>query len=105
VLQAGLQAAVTVGETRDLVWPISITGAAGLTGVELILFGVRSAGGNENLGIAGVSQAITGDFSGSLRIPRWTVPVGLTALSVFIRFTGATGGTFVLGKPSFELVE
>jgi len=105
VMQSGLQTAVTAGETRDLVWPISITGAAALTGVELILFGVKSSGGNENLGIAGVSQAITGNFSGSLRIPRWTVPSGLTALSVFIRFTGATAGTFVLGKPSFEIVE
>ncbi len=105
VLQSGLQAAVVAGEVRDFVWPLPITGAAGLAGVELILFGTKSAGGNENIGIAGTSIAITGDFTGTLRIPRWTVPSGLTSLSAFIRFTGATAGTFLLGKPSLELVE
>ena len=105
LLQSGLQAAVTAGEVRDLYIPVTITGAAALTGVELIIFGTKSAGGNENIGLAGTSQAITGDFSGTLRVPRWTVPSGLTALSVFLRFTGATAGTFVIGKPSFELVE
>lgn len=105
LLQSGLHTAVTAGEVRDLYIPVSITGAAGLTGVELIVFGTKSSGGNENVGLAGTSQAITGDFSGTLRVPRWTVPSGLTALSVFLRFTGATAGTFLIGKPSFELVE
>jgi hypothetical protein len=102
---SSLHAAVTAGQVRDAYVPITITGAAGLTGIELILFGTKSSGGNENLGFTGVSQAISGDISLCLRIPRWVVPSGLTSLSFFVRFTGGTAGTFVIGKPCLELVE
>jgi hypothetical protein len=102
---SSLHTAVTAGETRDAYVPVTITGVAGLTGVELILFGNKSSGGNENLGFTGTSQAITGDLSLCLRIPRWVVPSNLTALSFFVRFTGATAGTFVIGKPCLELAE
>lgn len=107
ILQSGIHSALTVGEVREAYWPITITSAAGLTGIELILFGTKSSGGNENIGFAGTSVAITGAFSGVIRIPRWTVPSGLTALSMFIRFTqtGTPAGTFILGKPCLELVE
>jgi lysophospholipase L1-like esterase len=100
-----LHTAVTAGEVRDAYVPLTLTGAAGLTGIELVLFGTKSSGGNENVGFTGTSQAITGDLSLCLRIPRWTVPSNLTALSFFVRFTGATAGTFIIGKPCFELVE
>lgn len=84
---------------------MTITGAAGLTAIEFVLFGANSTLGNTNIGLTGVSQAITGDLSLCLRIPRWIVPAGLTSLSFFVRFTGATAGTFVIGKPGLELVE
>lgn len=102
---ASIHAAVSAGQVRDVYVPVSITGAAGLTGIELILFGTKSSGGNENLGFTGTSQAITGDIQLCLRMPRWVVPSGLTSLSLFVRFTGATAGTFVIGKPCLELVE
>jgi hypothetical protein len=100
-----LHAAVAAGEVRDAYVPVTITGAAGLTGLELVLFGAKSSGGNENLGFTGVSQAIAGDLSMCLRIPRWVVPAGLTSLSFFVRFTGASAGTITIGKPCLELVE
>lgn len=102
---SSIHAAVTAGEVRDAYVPLTITGAAGLTGIELILFGTKSSGGNENLGFAGTSQAITGDVTLCMRVPRWTVPSGLTSLSFFVRFTGATAGTFIIGKPCLGLVE
>jgi len=100
-----LHAAVTAGQVREAYVPITITGATGLTGIELVIFGTKSSGGNENFGFVGTSNAITGDFSGVIRTPRWTVPANLTSLSFFLRFTGATAGTFIIGKPCFELVE
>jgi lysophospholipase L1-like esterase len=100
-----LHSSLTAGEVRDIFFPLRIVGAAGLTGIEVVLFGTKSSGGNENLGFVGVSQAITGDLSVCMRVPRWTVPSGLTSLVVFLRFTGATAGTFTIGKPCFELVE
>jgi lysophospholipase L1-like esterase len=100
-----LHTAVTAGEVRDAYIPLTITGAAGLTAIEFVLFGANSTLGNTNLGFTGISQAISGDLSLCLRIPRWVVPSGLTSLSFFIRFTGATAGTFLIGKPCLELVE
>lgn len=100
-----IHSAVTAGEVREASIPLTITGAAGLTGIELVVFGTKSSGGNENFGFVGASNAITGDFGGVIRAPRWTVPANLTNLLVFLRFTGATAGTFVIGKPSFELIE
>lgn len=102
---ASIHASVSAGQVRDVYVPVSIAGAAGLAGVELILFGGKSSGGNENLGMTGVSQAITGDINLCLRMPRVLIPAGLTSLSMFVRFTGATAGTFVIGKPCVELVE
>lgn len=100
-----LHSAVTAGEVREASIPLTITGAVGLTGIELVIFGTKSSGGNENFGFVGTSSAITGDVSGVIRTERWTVPANLTALSFFLRFTGATAGTFILGKPRFELIE
>lgn len=100
-----LHSAVTAGEVREAYVPITITSAAGLTGIELVVFGTKSSGGNENFGFVGTSNAMTSDFTGVIRAPRWTVPANVTNLLFFLRFTGATAGTFIIGKPCFELVE
>lgn len=104
---ASLHTAVAAGEVRELSWPLTITGAVGLTGLELIVFGNNSSTGAQNIGVMTPSVAMSGDFSGVLRFPEWTVPAGMTSLMIFLRVTqtGVPGGTFVLGKPSFDLIE
>ncbi len=103
LMQSGIQAAVVAGEKRRLRFPVKATSLAGLTGVEVVIFGTKSSGGNENVGFVGSSQAISGDETGLYVSPEWTVPSGLTGLTVFLRFYFGSGGagTIIIGKPEF----
>ena len=105
---SSIHSSVTAGEVRELVFPLTITGGADITGIEVVIFGANATGGNTNIGITGTSSAlVTGDYSLSLRTGRWTVPTGLTSLTCFLRITqtGTPAGTFVIGKPALELIE
>jgi hypothetical protein len=101
---ASLHSSLTVGDVMDVEIPVTITGATGMVGMEFILFGAKSSGGNENIGhLVGTSSAMAGSFDGSLRVDGWTVPSGMTSLSVFARFYFSSGGaTILFGKPRFE---
>lgn len=106
LLQSGMHASLTPGETYRIVVPVSITGATGMIGMECIAFGTVTGSGNLNIGaLVGTSGAISGDYEGAFVIPDFECPASLSSLFVFARFYFSSGGaTIVFGKPTFDLV-
>lgn len=104
--QTGLIGAVSAGQQRRLTVPVTITSPVNLTGIELVVFGTKS-GDNTNVGLVGTSVAMTSDLTGTLTSPTITLPSGLTALEVFVRFYFGSGGsgTVLIGQPCLELIE
>lgn len=103
---SSFHANLTVGEVRRMRWPVSWSGATGMTGCELIVFLTDATTGNVTAeAIAGTSSAITSNFSGVFTTPDITIPTGVTAASVFFRFYFTSGGaTIIFGPPSFDTV-
>ncbi|HMW19354.1 MAG TPA: SGNH/GDSL hydrolase family protein, partial [Accumulibacter sp.] len=101
-----LHGSVTPGTRYRVKFPVTITGASGMTGMECVLFGANPTNGNTNIGtLLGTSQAMAGSFSGAFVIPDWVAPSGMTSLSAYARFYFNSGGaTIVFGKPTFEPV-
>lgn len=88
------------GTTVQLRVPFSVSGATGLVGLELAMFG--AVGSNFWL-VFGQQQdsnadVVSGDFSGWLVTPPAVVPPGLTDLDVWVRpyITSAQSGNLVL---------
>lgn len=95
-----IHALLTPGTTVQLRVPFSISGATGLVGLELAMFG--AVGSNFWL-VFGQQQdsnadVVSGDFSGWLITPPAVVPSGLTDLDVWVRpyITSAQSGNMVL---------
>lgn len=106
----GIHALLTAGQKYVMSVPFSVTGALGLVGLELAMFG--TVGSNFWL-VFGHNQdsntnPITGSFSGTLFTPAATCPVGLTNLDVWVRpyITAAqsTDVVITLWQPRIELV-